>query len=167
MPTSGRRSQLARPLTALLVVVAVSLAIAAGASAAATTETENIRSEVAFPVFAQCANDGAGEWVDLTARLHMVLHRTTDAAGTFHSIDLVDETLRGVGRTTGTVYNGRDSVHLAFNFHGGISETFVMNIRLLGQGAGNDFLLHETFHFTITPNGDMTAVAENLWSECR
>jgi hypothetical protein len=45
--------------------------------------------------------------------------------------------------------------------------TLVNNFRIIGQGAGNNFLLHETFHITVNANGELTAVADNYSVDCK
>ena len=41
------------------------------------------------------------------------------------------------------------------------------NFRIIGQGPGNNFLVHETFHVTINANGVVTATVDNFSVECK
>jgi hypothetical protein len=43
----------------------------------------------------------------------------------------------------------------------------VINFRIIGQGSGNNFLIHENFHVTINPNGTVTAFVDNFSVDCR
>ena len=49
---------------------------------------------------------------------------------------------------------------IVFNF------TFVGNFRIIGQGPGNNFLMHEVAHTTINANGDVTVTFDNLTIDC-
>jgi hypothetical protein len=54
----------------------------------------------------------------------------------------------------------------AFN-NGQFNQTFVNNFRIIGQGPGNNFLVHENFHLTINANGEVTATHDNFSVECK
>jgi len=43
----------------------------------------------------------------------------------------------------------------------------VNNFRIIGQGPGNNFLVHETFHFTINANGNVTAFVDHFSVDCK
>jgi hypothetical protein len=43
----------------------------------------------------------------------------------------------------------------------------VNNFRIIGQGKGNNFLVHENLHLTINANGVATAVHDNFSIDCR
>jgi len=49
----------------------------------------------------------------------------------------------------------------------GEQSTFINNFNIIGQGPGNNALVHENFHITVNANGNMTAWVENSHSECR
>lgn len=57
----------------------------------------------------------------------------------------------------------------AFQFEvGGTTEsTFVDVINLTSQGSGDNFQFMITSHFTVNPDGTVTAVVDNLRAECR
>jgi hypothetical protein len=40
-------------------------------------------------------------------------------------------------------------------------------LRVVGQGRGNNFLLHHTLHVSVNSNGELTATIDNFWVECR
>jgi len=44
----------------------------------------------------------------------------------------------------------------------GVEETFIDNFRIIGEGNGNNFLIHETFHSTINADGIPTASVDNF-----
>jgi hypothetical protein len=43
----------------------------------------------------------------------------------------------------------------------------VNNFRIIGQGPGNNYLVHEVFHVTINANGEVTAYVDNFSIECK
>ena len=46
-------------------------------------------------------------------------------------------------------------------------QSFINNFLMIGQGPGNNFLVHENFHLAINANGDVTAVHDNLSIDCK
>ena len=74
----------------------------------------------------------------------------------------------GVGLTSGDLYVGTGVTRETFNnIFLPFEDTFVNNFRIIGQGSGNNYLLHENVHFTINANGDVTATVDNFSFECR
>jgi hypothetical protein len=51
--------------------------------------------------------------------------------------------------------------------NGQFNQTFVNNFRIIGQGPGNNFVLHENFHLTINANGEVTTVHDNFSADCK
>ena len=45
--------------------------------------------------------------------------------------------------------------------------SFVNNFKIVGQGPGNNYLVHENFHVTVSTNGDVTALHDNLTIDCK
>ncbi|MBI4420235.1 MAG: hypothetical protein HY560_05360, partial [Gemmatimonadetes bacterium] len=45
--------------------------------------------------------------------------------------------------------------------------TYVNNFRIIGEGSGNNLLVHATSHITVNANGELTAVVDNFSVECR
>jgi hypothetical protein len=43
----------------------------------------------------------------------------------------------------------------------------VNNFRIIGQGPGNNYLVHETMHFTINADGTTTVSFDNLTVDCK
>jgi hypothetical protein len=54
-----------------------------------------------------------------------------------------------------------------FNINVGQQETFINNFRIIGQGPGNNFLVHENSHVTINANGVITSFHDNFTVECK
>lgn len=151
-----------------LAVLAVALVGATAAGAEAITFTSNERVPITLFVFVPCANDGTGELVELTGTLHVLTHVTIDDRGGLHvKTHFQPQGVSGVGLTTGDKYQGTGVTQQRFNATAGITDTFVNNFRIVGQGPGNNFLVHQNVHITITPNGDVTAAVDNFRVECK
>jgi hypothetical protein len=135
------------------------------ASAQATSFTRSLRSPIAIVVFVPCAAGGAGEVVSLSGTLHEVIHLTIDANGAVHAT-LVDQPqgVSGFGQTSGAKYQGTGVTQQVSNTN---DFTFVNNFLIIGQGTGNNFLVHQLAHFTTNPNGELTATVDLVSVECR
>ena len=135
---------------------------------AALAITDNVIVPISLLAFIPCANGGAGEFVELTGNLHILSHITISNAGTVTiKTHFQPQGITGLGEVTGDKYQGtgvtQDILHLAF----GETYTLVNNFRMIGQGPGNNFLVHETFHYTFNANGTLTVVHDNFSIECK
>ena len=128
----------------------------------------NIKVPVDIGVFIPCAADGAGELVFLTGNLHVLLRFTVDQGGGIHvASHFQPQGISGDGQTTGIKYQGTGVTQDEFNAKIGVEETFINNFRIVGQGPGNNFLLHENFHITFNAHGVPTAFVDNFSVDCR
>jgi hypothetical protein len=130
----------------------------------------NDKTEIGLVVQVPCAAGGAGEIVDLTGPLHTVVSLTIsgdNVSGYFH---FQPQGISGTGETTGAKYQATgttlQSVKNSLQ-NGQANFTFVNNFRMIGQGQGNNFLVHETLHFTVTSNGTLTVYHDNFDVDCR
>jgi len=75
----------------------------------------------------------------------------------------------GVGETTGDRYRGTGATQHQLNGKVGLEHTYtyVNNFRVIGEGSGNSYLVHETYHITILANGTVIAYVNNFRVECR
>jgi len=148
--------------------VAPEAATQAGPSLAAEAITENTSIPFDLYVNISCANGGAGEDVVLSGNLHVLTHLTISAAGTATiKTHFQPQGLTGLGPVTGDRYRAtgvtQDILHLAV----GETYTMVNNFRIIGQRTGNNFLVHETFHYTFNANGTLTVVHDHYSTECK
>lgn len=164
---------LIRKLTYMAILtLALSVASALPARASAMTFTANVNIPLdGFTVFVPCAAGGAGELIVLNGSLHDLFHITVDDLGGVH-VKLHDnpQSLSGLGQTTGAKYQGTGVTQEEFNLNGhGLpsTDTFVDNFRMIGQGPGNNFMVHENAHITINANGVVTVVVDNLSVTCQ
>jgi hypothetical protein len=150
---------------------ALVLAMATPASAAASSFTTSVRFPISVVVYVPCANGGAGEAVFLNGTLHDLFHIGSSGSGGFE-VTAHDnpQGVGGVGAVTGTRYRGTGVTQSHFHVGGSslpVTSTYVNNFSIVGQGPGNNFRVHETFHITINANGTITATVSNFRVTCK
>jgi hypothetical protein len=134
-----------------------------------TSFTSSAVVPINIGVFVPCALDGAGEVVQLSGNLHTLFHFTDDGAGGFHAMNESNpQGISGTGLTSGDKYQGTGVTRSNFNA-GAIpfNQTFINNFRIIGEGPGNNLLIHHNFHITVNANGELTALVDNFSAECR
>jgi hypothetical protein len=156
----------------LLIAAALTLPGVMGTTRAEAAVTTDISVSVAgLPVFVPCAADGAGEVVLLSGNIHMLFTLTADGAGGTHaSFHANPQGVTGIGQTTGAKYQGTGVTRGGnFNVYPTLpfEATFVDNFRIIGQGAGNNLLLHAITHVTVNANGDTTASVDQASIDCK
>jgi hypothetical protein len=139
-----------------------------GPSFRASAFTQITNFPIAIDIFIPCASGGIGEEVLLTGNLHDVFHVTGDGNGGFH-VKTHDspQGISGVGLTTGMKYNATGVTQENFAIKVGQHDTFVNNFRMVGQGPGNNFAVHDNFHITINANGVVTSSHDNFSIACK
>jgi len=130
----------------------------------------NDRTEIALTVFVPCADGGAGEVVDLAGPLHTLISFTINGSNVSGYSHFQPQEIVGVGEATGVKYQAtgvtQESFKTAF-LNGQANLTYVNNFRIIGQGPGNNFLVHETLHLTFNANGTVTVVHDNFSIACQ
>jgi len=130
----------------------------------ASTVTTNVVIPFGFEA-TECGN----ETVVVSGRLHLVMHGTISSSGNVHAVLHVNpQNIRGFGVTTGTQYLAPGMLQTVTNMNGPapVTETFVNNFELIGQGAAPDFMLHQNLHLTVNANGETTAAFDHFTSKC-
>lgn len=165
---SFARSVMTKALFLSLVIVLVLCLGVSPAQAAATTYTTNITVQFDFLAFVPCAAGGVGELVDLSGPLHILLVTVFDGQGNYHAkTHYQPQGISGTGETTGATYHATGETQDSFNGKIGYEYTFINNFKIIGEGTGNNFLVHNTIHFTVNANGTATAYVDNSSAECR
>jgi hypothetical protein len=155
-------------LFGLILLGVVGTVHTTSAHAAATTVTTSTDSPISLVV--PCALQRAGEVVALSGSLHALFHVSFDGAGGLH-FDTHEslQGVSGVGLTSGVKYQGTGGTH--FDANGTAGGTFVLTVvntfRIIGQGPENNFMLHESFHFTVNPDGTVTSSHDNISVTCQ
>lgn len=163
----------AMPVISVLIALAVAMSLIAmmgttSALAKATTFTSNVQIPTTISVFVPCAAGGAGEVVVLSGTLHVLFHTTIDDSGGIHGMyHYQPQGISGTGLTTGDSYQATGETLGTIYSRVGGEVTDVNNFKIIGQGPGNNFLVHENFHFTVNANGEVTAFVDNFSVECK
>jgi len=126
----------------------------------------NAKVPFATTVFIQCVPED----VVLTGELHILITQEVDSNGGIHvKTHFQPQGISGEGSVTGVKYQGTGETQEHFNIHPGpqIEDTFVNNFRIIGQGPGNNLLVHTTIHVTVNGGGVVTANVLNDGAECR
>jgi len=152
--------------TMMCVVAALATLVVPGHAAV----EENDRTDIKLTIFIPCAAGGAGEVVDLEGPLHTLVSFTindNNVSGFFH---FQPQGISGIGETTGAKYQATGVTQESFknSFQNGQANlTFVNNFRIIGQGPGNNFLVHETMHISISAGGTVTVFHDNFSVACK
>jgi hypothetical protein len=144
------------------------LAVLAAPVQAAVVVNDSVNINLA--VFVPCANGGAGEVVDLNGPLHELITFNVNGNKVSGTVHFQPQGISGVGEVSGDKYQGTGVTEDHFtgpSINGQFTFTFVNNFRIIGQGPGNNFLIHENFHLTINANGEVTASHDNFSVECK
>lgn len=130
----------------------------------------NDKTDIALTVFIPCAAGGAGEVVDLFGPLHTLITANINGTNVSGYTHFQPQGISGVGETTGATYHATGVTLESFKnslVNGQANDTFVNNFRIIGDGPGNNFLVHETEHITINANGTITVFHDNFSTECK
>lgn len=142
-------------------------ALSAAAAEASTHITQPFNSSLLI----SCANGGQGETVALSGEVEIVSHSSTDANGGVHlSMHVRPSSVTGVGATSGLTYRGTGGGLVSqFDAADGFPAVYTMinNFRIIGQGPGNNVLMHMTIHVTMNDSGDQTAQVDLSSQECK
>lgn len=157
----------------MLPLLALSLLalVAAGTQTAAHAQATTVTSNASFP-FTDTAVSCDGETVDISGKMHVLAHVTTDAhAGRHVTLQINTEGVKGVGQSSGGEYvssaTNNENINDS-NTAGGQSEyTVTTKFLLVGKGKLPDLLTKVTMHVTINANGEATAEVTNVVADCR
>lgn len=154
------------PALAICLVAALLIAIVPANAAVQV----NDKTDISLGVYIPCAAGGTGEVVDLSGPLHTLVSFTingNNVSGYFH---FQPQGISGTGEMTGEKYQATGVTQESFknSFQNGqANSTYVNNFRIIGQGSGNNFLVHETLHFTVSAKGAVTVFHDNFSVECK
>ncbi len=160
----------------LSLVILVGLMLASGPAAVLPARAQGdspttitiIPISVMVPV--PCAAGGTGELVAFSGNMRILEHAHADQGGGFHfTFHTQLAGLKGVGLTTGDRYQYSEIFHEEQEYNGqdAYLDTSIRSSRIIGQGPGNNFVLHVVFHIRVTPDGVVTAFVDNTRAECK
>src|SRR5213082_1836238 len=131
----------------------------------------NDRSEIDLTIFVPCAAGGAGELVDLSGPLHTLITFTINGNNVSGTAHFQPQGLSGTGETTGDKYQAtgvtKDTSFKLSLQNAQANQTFVNNFRIIGQGPGNNYLVHEVAHVTFNANGTLTVFHDSFSIDCK
>jgi hypothetical protein len=153
-------------LSGLVAVLSIAV-VSSSSGAPASSSTISTVFPIDLIVFVPCANGGAGEDVALSGNLHDLFHITVNGNSLHVKTHDQPQGISGTGLVTGDKYQATGVTQDEFNTSFGMEETFINNFRIIGQGPGNNFLVHENFHITINANGTVTASHDNFTVDCK
>ena len=128
-----------------------------------------VQTNVSVPVSITVDIPCAGETVELNGNLHILFLLTADAAGgLLLKAHFQPQGISGFGLTTGVKYQAtgetQEETHLKVL---PFEDTFVNNFKIIGQGPGNNLLIHENFHITVNGRGIVTVLHDNASVNCK
>ena len=157
-----------RKLIRIVTLVVLTLAVSAVPANAAVQVNDT--TEISLTVFVPCALGDLGEVVDLAGPLHTLVTYTINGnniSGKFH---FQPQGITGTGETSGDKYHATGEIQETFTSklqNGHATLTFVNNFKIIGQGPGNNYLVHEDHHFTVNADGTMTVSHDNFSVDCK
>ncbi len=137
-------------------------------SAKATTFTSNEKQPIDEIIFVPCANNGAGENVELKGNVHILIHTTLNGNNFNIKYHVQPQSIIGVGQTTGIIYHGSGVTQQEIK--GSLKnekyiETDINNFKIAGHGV--NYKIHDNMHIIVDANGETTATADNFSSDCK
>jgi hypothetical protein len=151
----------------LMFALTFAILIAVPANAAVQL---NEKTNVFISVFVPCAAGGTGEVVDLSGDLHTLISFTLNGHNVTGRFHFQPQGISGTGETTGDKYQATGVTQETFKSslqNGQANFTYVNNFRIVGQGPGNNYLVHETLHLNIRSDGTATVFFDNLRIDCK
>jgi len=139
-------------------------------SLSAVTSQTNAEIPIDLFVFVPCANGGAGELIVVSGPLHVLFQVTISNTGNvLLYAHFQPQGISGTGSVTGDKYQatGITQSTNTFSTPFPITSTFVNNFYMIGQGPDNNFKVHETLHYTINANGEVTSFVDNFSVTCK
>jgi len=139
--------------------------------ATAVTSSTHLTRPFSATLWIPCANGGAGEMVRLLGQLEIQIQTTEDDNGGLHMLTHVRPSgVVGFGAVTGLVYRGVGGTFQHENeAPDGFPATYTYGniFRIIGQGPGNNLMLHVVVHQTVNANGETTADVDVSSQSCK
>ena len=112
----------------------------------------------------------AGESVILQGSLHILSHFTVTGNNVVSKMMYQPQGITGVGSISGERYHSTGVTQEIFKSsfsNGQATSTSINNFRIIGEGPGNNFLIHAVTHVTFNANGTVTARVDNFTVDCK
>ena len=128
----------------------------------------NVWTPLEDTIWLDCINEGEGEWVQASGRVHSILNVRRDAQNNLHKTIHFNTHAVGVGLTSGDRYLGIDARNETLR--GEVYEeefTIAWPAHAIGQGQQNDLSVKILVHVTIHANGEPTVTIERTRVTCK
>ena len=112
-------------------------------------------------------NDCNGETIAVEATFHVLTSVTYDATGTYHV--MIHRNIQGTGTNlvTGTEYVISQVENNSYTVGAGADEqTSILQFDMISKGGAPNETLLATFHYTITPDGELTSWHDGFMIKC-
>jgi hypothetical protein len=157
-------------MMAMLALFAAAI-ILNGALKPTMAQATTVTSDATFP-FTDTAVACNSELINLSGKMHVLAHVTTDAKSGRHvELQINTENVKGVGAISGNEYESSSTHNVNLNDSetvGGQSEyTETTKFLLVGKGNLSDLRAKTTLHITVNANGEVTAEVTNVEVTCR
>ena len=142
----------------------------AGSGAFAGHDKVNVQIPTQFAVQDRCAGGRFGEIIVFTGNQHLVFSQTSNATGHLDvKVQWNADDITGIGQYTGFTYRatGVTQDHTVIDGEFPYVETMINNYHVIGQGQATNGNLHETVHYTVNANGDVTAYVTDYNFDCQ
>ena len=153
----------------LVAMTVVAIGVLSSGLAGQARVITNVSEPLAAIVFVPCANGGAGDFIDLSGNLHILMTFTINANAVSGVVHFQPQDVRGYGEESGDIYEGTGVTrqHFAASLTGGRAETsFVNNFLIVGRGGAVDYRVHTTSHLVITATGAVAGVIDDVKVGC-
>lgn len=151
-------------------LVATDAAYNTGSGSFANTDHVSVTIPTQFAIQDRCAGGRFGEIIVFQGDQHLVFTQTTNSTGQLNvKIQWSASDITGVGQYTGFSYRatGVTQDHTVINGSYPYTETMINNYHVIGQGQATNGNLHETVHFTVNANGEITAWVTDYNFDCQ
>ncbi len=152
-----------RTVVSLFLVTFAALCIVAAASAQATTERIVFTETFDDVVSVECI----GEPLEVTGTVTSALRSTVTPTGSLLTGGHTNADMTATGLISGDTYRVVDIREITTNIGSeALQGIGAWAFLIVGPGAGNNLLLTNQYHVTVTPNGDVTVDFLNITTKC-
>ena len=132
----------------------------------AVTQTTQEFSVIDFWQLIPCASD----YVHFEGTLHSVSHVTINGNHVTLKRHTQPQKMKGYSSSSGDTYQGTGVTQSTETFRAAgfpYVYTYVNIYRMIGQGSGNNYLIHALEHVTVNSNGQVSTEIDNYSVECK
>jgi hypothetical protein len=157
-----------RILTVLALTLVLILTLTGGGFASSDRSVDSLIVPMDLNAYIPCAAGGTGEQVLLTGNLHIVISWISEQSGGYHFIMHQYQGVSGYGSKTGDKYQLTGGNRMVSNaLRGPTVFTYTNTFNIIGQGPGNNAMLHVTYHLSSNEAGEITAWVDRLSVDCK